>query len=46
VCSAPRGDGYGERMSTDEATAYHGPQIGVLYEAGVDRITAATLSYP
>ena len=44
----PRGDGYvaGERMSADEAAAYHRRQIGVLREAGVDRITAATLSYP
>ena len=44
----PRGDGYvaGERMSSDEAAAYHGRQIGVLREAGVDSITGATLSYP
>ena len=44
----PRGDGYvvGARMSGDEAAGYHGRQIGVLREAGVDRITALTLSYP
>ena len=42
----PRGDGYGARVSTDEAAAYHGRQIGVLCEAGIDRITAATLAYP
>ena len=44
----PRGDGYvvGERMSGDEAAAYHGRQVGVLREAGADRITALTLSYP
>lgn len=44
----PRGDGYvvGERMSADEATAYHGWQIGVLAEAGVERITALTMTYP
>jgi len=44
----PRGDGYvvGERMSGDEAAGYHGRQIGVLREAGADRITALTLSYP
>lgn len=44
----PRGDGYvvGERMSGEEATAYHGWQIGVLRDAGVDRATAVTLSYP
>ncbi|MGZ8650364.1 MAG: homocysteine S-methyltransferase family protein [Solirubrobacteraceae bacterium] len=44
----PRGDGYvvGERMTGDEAAEYHGRQIGVLREAGADRITALTLSYP
>jgi S-methylmethionine-dependent homocysteine/selenocysteine methylase len=44
----PRGDGYvvGERMSADAAASYHGRQIGVLREAGADRITALTLSYP
>jgi S-methylmethionine-dependent homocysteine/selenocysteine methylase len=44
----PRGDGYvvGERMTPDEAAEYHGWQIGVLRDAGVDRITALTLTYP
>jgi S-methylmethionine-dependent homocysteine/selenocysteine methylase len=44
----PRGDGYvpGERMSAAEAANYHGRQIGVLRAAGVDRITALTLTYP
>jgi S-methylmethionine-dependent homocysteine/selenocysteine methylase len=44
----PRGDGYvvGERMTGDEAAEYHGWQIGVLREAGVECITAMTLSYP
>jgi homocysteine S-methyltransferase len=44
----PRGDGYvaGEQMSAGEAADYHGPQIGVLRAAGVDRITALTLTYP
>jgi homocysteine S-methyltransferase len=44
----PRGDGYvvGERMTGDEAADYHGWQIGVLADAGVDRITALTLTYP
>ncbi len=44
----PRGDGYvvGERMSADAAAEYHGRQIGVLREAGAERITALTLSYP
>jgi homocysteine S-methyltransferase len=44
----PRGDGYvvGERMTGDEAAEYHGWQIGVLRDAGVDRVTAMTLTYP
>ena len=44
----PRGDGYvvGERMSVDEAADYHGWQIGVLAEAGVERITVLTMTYP
>jgi S-methylmethionine-dependent homocysteine/selenocysteine methylase len=43
----PRGDGYvvGEQMSAEEAEAYHAWQIGVLREAGVDRVTAMTLTY-
>jgi homocysteine S-methyltransferase len=43
----PRGDGYvvGERMTGEQAAAYHAWQIGVLVEAGVQRITALTLSY-
>ena len=43
----PRGDGYvvGETMTADEAADYHGWQIGVLHEAGVDRTTALTLTY-
>lgn len=44
----PRGDGYvvGERMSEDQAAEYHAWQIGVLGDAGAERITALTLSYP
>jgi homocysteine S-methyltransferase len=44
----PRGDGYvpGEQMSADEAAAYHGWQVGVLGDAGVDRITAVTMTSP
>jgi S-methylmethionine-dependent homocysteine/selenocysteine methylase len=44
----PRGDGYvvGERMTGDEAGEYHAWQIRVLREAGAERITAMTLSYP
>jgi homocysteine S-methyltransferase len=44
----PRGDGYvpGEQMTADEAAAYHSRQITALSEAGVERITALTLTYP
>lgn len=44
----PRGDGYavGERMSGEHAAEYHHWQVGVLREAGIQRITALTLSYP
>jgi homocysteine S-methyltransferase len=44
----PRGDGYvaGERMAADEAADYHSWQVGVLADAGVERITALTLTYP
>jgi homocysteine S-methyltransferase len=44
----PRGDGYvvAARMSSDEAAEYHAWQIGVLREAGVEQITALTLTYP
>jgi homocysteine S-methyltransferase len=33
-------------MSADEAATYHAWQIGVLRDAGVERITALTLTYP
>jgi S-methylmethionine-dependent homocysteine/selenocysteine methylase len=33
-------------MSEEAATEYHAWQIGVLSDAGVDRVTAFTLSYP
>lgn len=44
----PRGDGYvvGERMTADEAADYHAWQIGVLADAGVDRCSAITVTYP
>jgi homocysteine S-methyltransferase len=44
----PRGDGYvvGERMTADEAAEYHAWQLGVFAEAGVDRATAVTMTYP
>jgi len=44
----PRGDGYvvGDQMTAEQATEYHAWQIGVLHDAGVERVTALTLSYP
>ena len=44
----PRGDGYvvGARMSAEQAAEYHSWQIAVLRDAGVQRITALTMSYP
>jgi homocysteine S-methyltransferase len=44
----PRGDGYAvsSRMSAGEAASYHEWQIAVLADAGVERITALTLTYP
>ena len=44
----PRGDGYvaGTQMTADEAHTYHLPQVRVLADAGVDVITAMTMTYP
>ena len=44
----PRGDGYvaGNRMTVAEATDYHGAQIRAFAEAGVDVVTAITMTYP
>ena len=46
-CVGPRGDGYvvGELMTAAEAASYHGAQIRVLSEAGVDLVTAITMTY-
>jgi homocysteine S-methyltransferase len=46
-CIGPRGDGYvpGETMSSEQAAAYHGQQIGDLADAGVDLVTSFTFSY-
>jgi S-methylmethionine-dependent homocysteine/selenocysteine methylase len=46
-CVGPRGDGYepGELMTAGEAEDYHSAQIAALAEAGVDFITALTLTY-
>lgn len=43
----PRGDGYviDEMMTADEAARYHTAQIAALAEAGVDQVTALTLTY-
>jgi S-methylmethionine-dependent homocysteine/selenocysteine methylase len=42
----PRGDGYdpGQVMAADEAEAYHAEQIGWLADAGVDMISAFTIT--
>ncbi len=46
-CVGPRDDGYRPtaRMTADEARAYHIEQIGTLAAAGVDMISALTLTY-
>lgn len=43
----PRGDGYqvGEKMSAENAEAYHAPQIATLAAAGVDMISFFTATY-
>lgn len=45
-CIGPRGDGYvaDRTMLADEAEAYHGHQVAVIAEAGVDLITALTMT--
>jgi S-methylmethionine-dependent homocysteine/selenocysteine methylase len=45
-CIGPRGDGYdpGALMSPDGAAAYHGWQIEVLRDAGVDFVSAFTMT--
>jgi S-methylmethionine-dependent homocysteine/selenocysteine methylase len=45
-CVGPRGDGYdpGYTMSAAEAEAYHAHQIAALAEAGVDMVTAITMT--
>ncbi|RYG65698.1 homocysteine S-methyltransferase family protein [archaeon] len=44
----PRGDGYVAReiMPPEEAQAYHSRQCAVYREAGVDMVTAYTMTYP
>ena len=43
----PRGDGYvaDTEMSAEEAADYHLPQVAAFAEAGVDRVTAMTMTY-
>ncbi|MFT3954187.1 MAG: homocysteine S-methyltransferase family protein [Piscinibacter sp.] len=45
-CIGPRGDGYlpGQPMSGDDAMRAHAPQATALAEAGVDMITAMTMT--
>jgi S-methylmethionine-dependent homocysteine/selenocysteine methylase len=45
-CVGPRGDGYdpGQVMSAEEAEGYHAKQIRVFSEAGVDMVTAITMT--
>lgn len=45
-CIGPRGDGYdpGKVMTPEEAEAYHAQQIRVLAAAGVDLVTAITMT--
>lgn len=45
-CIGPRGDGYdpGRIMSVDEAQTYHAHQARIFHSAGVDMITAITMT--
>jgi homocysteine S-methyltransferase len=47
-CIGPRGDGYAPEflMEASEAEAYHRRQIDVFAAAGVDLVTAITMTYP
>jgi S-methylmethionine-dependent homocysteine/selenocysteine methylase len=44
----PRGDGYNpaERLTPDDAEAYHRPQIEAFAAAGADRVTMLTATHP
>jgi homocysteine S-methyltransferase len=46
-CIGPRADAYrpAERMSEDEAEAYHAEQIGILAATDVDLVHAMTITY-
>lgn len=45
-CIGPRGDGYdpGQMMAVDEAQAYHARQIALFAAAGVDLVSAITMT--
>ncbi len=45
-CMGSRGDGYNasDRMTVREAERYHAPQVGTLSNAGVDMISALTMT--
>ncbi len=47
-CLGPRDDGYNPKawMSPEEAQRYHGAQVAVFREAGVDMVSAITMTYP
>jgi len=46
-CLGPRGDGYApeRHMTADEAEEYHSRQVRVFEAAGVDLVTAITMTY-
>ena len=46
-CVGPHDDGYapGEILSADEAIEFHSSQVGTFAEAGVDQVTAITMTY-
>jgi len=46
-CVGPRGDGYvvQDRMTESESETYHAPQVAALGRAGVDVVTALTMTY-
>jgi S-methylmethionine-dependent homocysteine/selenocysteine methylase len=46
-CVGPRGDGYvpGQLMSAEEAERYHGWQVEIFADTGVDLVSALTMNY-
>lgn len=47
-CVGPRADGYdaSATMSQEQAQDYHSDQVEAFHKAGVDQVTAMTMSYP